>query len=72
MLDDLKNISLLTAVVYGLVESLEKFGLKRKYAHILALPIGILISFLGFQTEKILIKILYGIIIGIVAWRKKR
>lgn len=63
----IKDIALLTAVVYSLVESFEKFGLKRKYAHILAIPIGILTGFLGFPLEMIANRIFYGLIIGILS-----
>jgi len=67
MINYLKEIALLTALVYSIVESFEKFGLKRKYAHMLALPIGVIISFLGFPVESILNRILYGITIGILS-----
>lgn len=67
MINYLKEIVLLTAVVYSIVESLEKFGLKEKYAHILAIPIGIIVGFLGFPFEGIVNKFIYGIIMGILS-----
>lgn len=65
MLENLNEIGLLTALVYAVVESLEKFGVSRKYAHLLA--IGISISLLEFSTSNILNKIFYGVIIGILS-----
>ena len=67
MLENLNEIWLLTALVYAVVESLEKFGVSRKYAHLLAIPIGISISLLEFSTSNILNKIFYGVIIGILS-----
>ncbi len=67
MLENLKEIWILTALVYAFVESLEKFGLKKKYAHLLAIPIGICLSLLQFSTSNILNKIFYGIIIGVLS-----
>lgn len=67
MIDHLKDIGLLAALVYAIVEGLEKLGIRRKYAHLLAIPIGIGISFLGFPSEAILNKIFYGVIIGILS-----
>lgn len=67
MLNYLKEMGLLTAVVYGIVESLEKFGVKKKYAHLLAIPIGIIVGIIGFPTDTIVNKILYGIIMGVLS-----
>lgn len=67
MFNYLKEIGLLTAVVYGIVESLEKFGVKKKYAHLLAIPIGIIVSIIGFPIDAMVNKILYGVIIGILS-----
>ena len=67
MLENFNEIWLLTALVYAFVESLEKFGLCRKYAHLLAIPIGISVSILAFPTSNIINKIFYGIIIGILS-----
>ena len=67
MLSYLKDIGLLTVLVYSIVESLEKFGVKRKYAHLLAIPIGVIISILGFPAEVILTRVIYGFVIGILS-----
>ncbi|AWK52176.1 hypothetical protein DIC82_14735 [Clostridium beijerinckii] len=67
MLENFNEIWLLTALVYAFVESLEKFGVSRKYAHLLAIPIGVIISFLQFSTSNILNKIFYGVIIGVLS-----
>ena len=67
MLENLNEIRLLTALVYAVVESLEKFGVSRKYAHLLAIPIGISISLIEFSTSNISNKIFYGIIIGVLS-----
>lgn len=67
MLDNLNEIWSLAVLVYAFVESLEKFGISRKYAHLLAIPIGIIMSFLEFPTNTILNKILYGIVIGVLS-----
>ena len=67
MLENLNDIAILTALVYSFVESLEKFGLSRKYAHLLAIPIGIIISLLEFSTINISNRIFYGVIIGVLS-----
>jgi len=67
MLENYNEIWILTALVYAFVESLEKFGLSRKYAHLLAIPIGISISLIEFSTSNLSNKIFYGIIIGVLS-----
>jgi hypothetical protein len=67
MLENFNEIWLLTSLVYALVESFEKFGVCKKYAHLSAIPIGISISILEFSTGTILNKIFYGIIIGVLS-----
>lgn len=67
MLENLDEIWILAALVYAVVESLEKFGLKRKYAHLLAIPLGIGASFLKFSTSSILNRIVSGIAIGVLS-----
>ena len=67
MLGNSNDILLLTSLVYSFVESLEKFGLRKKYAHLLAIPIGIIISVLEFPAFSILNKIFYGIVIGVLS-----
>ncbi|WHH57882.1 hypothetical protein [Petroclostridium sp. X23] len=61
------SFTLLIPIVYALVETLEKFGLKRKYAHLLAIPLGILVSFLGLDNLLIREYVFYGILIGVGA-----
>jgi hypothetical protein len=67
MLDYLRDIGLFTALVYAIVESLEKFGISKKYAHLVAIPIGIGISFLGFPVNGVMNKVFYGVIIGLLS-----
>lgn len=67
MLENLNEIWILAALVYAAIEALEKFGLKRKYAHLLAIPMGICVSFLKFSTSNILNKIISGIAIGVLS-----
>lgn len=67
MLENLEEIWILAALVYAVVESLEKFGMKRKYAHLLAIPIGVCVSFLKFSTSSILNRIVSGIAIGVLS-----
>lgn len=67
MLENFNEIALLTAIVYAFVESLEKFGVSKKYAHLLAIPAGIGISLLGFSASTIPNKIGYGVIIGVLS-----
>lgn len=56
---------LLIPVAYAIIETAEKFGLSRKYAHLLAIPLGILLSFLGTNNLSIKEYIFYGILIGL-------
>lgn len=67
MLEHLKDIGLLTALVYSIVESLEKFGLSKKYSHLLAIPIGISLSLLELPVTGVLNRVFYGLIIGIIS-----
>lgn len=63
------NISFgaLIPVVFIIVETLEIFGVKQKYAHLLAIPLGIIFSFGVLQNISEYQNLLYGIIIGIGA-----
>ncbi|MTI48574.1 hypothetical protein [Sporosalibacterium faouarense] len=61
------KIILLISIIYGIVETLEKFKLQKKYAHLLAFPLGIIGSFLFLQLSSIKEYILYGIFIGITS-----
>lgn len=61
------DASFLIAVVYGIVETLEKFGMERKYAHLLAIPMGFLTSFLFLNCSTFKEYMLMGLLIGIGA-----
>lgn len=61
------EIGLLIALVYSVVESLEKFGLDRGLAHLIAIPLGILSSFVLLQCTSIREYVVNGLIIGIGA-----
>lgn len=61
------DFSLLVALVYGVIETLEKFGLNRKYAHLLAIPLGILSSFWRLHCASNVDSIVYGVLIGLGA-----
>jgi len=57
----------LAALVYGIVETLEKFGLRRRFAHLLAIPLGVLSSFSLLTCNSPKDYILKGLVIGISA-----
>ena len=57
----------LIPVVFGVVEGLEHLGLKKKIAHILALPLGILLSFFVMPDNTWYANIIYGLIVGLSA-----
>jgi hypothetical protein len=57
----------LIPVVYAIIEGMEWLGLRKTIAHLLALPIGILFSFLIIPCDSIVENIVYGLIIGISA-----
>ena len=61
------ELGLLVALVYSIVESLEKFGLDRKFAHLTAIPLGILSSFGLLQCASIREYFMKGLFIGIGA-----
>ncbi|MCT4619841.1 MAG: hypothetical protein N4A62_10690 [Marinisporobacter sp.] len=61
------KIGILVAVIYGIVETLEKFGLAKKYAHLLALPLGVVGSFFFLQFSSIAEYIVYGLFAGIAS-----
>ncbi len=63
---DSKVIILIT-IVYAIIETLEKFGLSKKYAHVLALPLGIISSFLLLELASSIDYVLYGIFIGLIS-----
>jgi len=56
---------ILIPIAYAIIETAEKFGLNRKYAHLLAIPLGILLSYLGTHTMTIKEYTFYGILIGL-------
>ena len=55
------------AFVYAIVESLEKFGLSRRIAHLLALPLGIITSYAYLPGTSIREHLLKGMLIGLAA-----
>lgn len=57
------DIGVLVVLVYSIVETLEKFGISRKFAHLLAIPLGLVCSFLVLQgsLKELIIK---GLLIG--------
>ena len=57
----------LVTLVYGIVETLEKFGLRRRFAHLLAIPLGILSSFSLLTCNSPKDYIFKGLLIGICA-----
>lgn len=61
------EITLLIAFVYAIIESLEKLGLNRKSAHLLAIPFGILCSFGLLQCTSVKEYLMKGIFIGLGA-----
>ncbi|MFZ5353660.1 MAG: hypothetical protein ACOZCL_13195 [Bacillota bacterium] len=61
------NLIILISIVFGIVEIAERTGLKRKYAHLLALPLGILLSYLAFEGIPIYQHIFFGAVVGICA-----
>jgi Na+/serine symporter len=67
MLPYFSDIGLLVAIVYTIVETLEKFGMKRKHAHLLAIPLGIAVGIFAFEDEIFYRKVVYGIFVGILS-----
>lgn len=61
------ELGLLVALVFSIVESLEKYGLDRKFAHLIAIPLGILSSFGLLQCTSIQEYLIKGLFIGIGA-----
>ena len=61
------ELGLLIALVYSIVESLEKFGVDRNLAHLTAIPLGILSSFTLLQCTSIREYLIKGLVIGIGA-----
>lgn len=61
------DFGLLVALVYSVTETLEKFGVERKYAHLLAIPLGVLSSFWGLHCASNIDSIVYGVLIGLGA-----
>lgn len=55
----------LIPVVCAVVEAAARLGLKRKFAHLLALPLGPALCFLVMRDKTVAERILYGIIIGL-------
>jgi len=54
----------LIPVVFAIVETIERLGVKKNIAHLLALPIGIIISFAIIPDKNVFEHIVFGILIG--------
>ena len=54
----------LIPIVFVIVENIEKLGVKKNIAHLLALPIGIIVSFGVIPDKNIFENIVYGLLIG--------
>jgi hypothetical protein len=54
----------LIPIVFAIVETIERLGVKRNVAHLLAIPIGIIISFGIFPDKNIFENIVFGLLIG--------
>ncbi|MCT4596243.1 MAG: hypothetical protein N4A57_18510 [Anaeromicrobium sp.] len=61
------KLAILAAIIYAIVETLEKFGLSRKYAHLLAIPLGIAGGFVFLRYSSPIDNVIYGIFAGITA-----
>ena len=57
------DIGILVVLVYSIIETLEKFGINRRYAHLLSIPLGLVFSFLVLHgpLNELIIK---GLLIG--------
>ncbi|AFM39384.1 hypothetical protein Desaci_0312 [Desulfosporosinus acidiphilus SJ4] len=57
------DIGVLIVIIYSIVETLEKFGMNQKTVHLLAIPLGLMSSFLFLQGnfEQL---VLQGLLIG--------
>lgn len=65
MLDSKTGV--LIAVIYGIIETIEKLGLDKKYAHLIALPLGVLFSFLFLEYPSPSEYVLNGLSFGLVS-----
>ncbi|KLU67339.1 hypothetical protein DEAC_c05510 [Desulfosporosinus acididurans] len=57
------DLSVLIVIVYSIVETLEKYGVSPKTAHLFAIPLGFISSFL-FLSGTIKEHLLEGLLIG--------
>ncbi|MDQ7095652.1 hypothetical protein REC12_18850 [Desulfosporosinus sp. PR] len=57
------DISMLIVLVYSIVETLEKFGTSQRLAHLLAIPLGLICSFLFLRGSSVEL-IIQGLLIG--------
>lgn len=55
----------LIPVEFAIIEALVKIGLKRNLAHLCALPLGVLISFLVIDNKSVIENLIYGLLIGL-------
>ncbi|WP_407307709.1 hypothetical protein [Desulfosporosinus sp. SB140] len=58
------DIGMLIVLVYSIIETLEKFGINRKFAHLLAIPLGLICSFIFLQGS-LRELIIQGLLIGL-------
>jgi hypothetical protein len=57
----------LIPAVFAVVEGLEWLGVKKFLAHLLALPLGVLVCFLVMPQQSIAVKIILGLLVGVGA-----
>jgi len=58
------EFAVLVPIVFAIVETIEKLGVKKNIAHLLALPVGIVISFAVIPGKNVFETIVKGILIG--------
>ena len=61
------ELGLLVALVFSIVESFEKYGIDRKFAHLIAIPLGMFTSYGLLQCTSIKEYLIKGLFIGIGA-----
>ena len=65
ILDGLTSFAVLTALTTGVVEAIKRVGAPKRYLPLLAIFVGILLTFLGGITEITSLSILTGIAVGL-------
>jgi hypothetical protein len=62
-----EDVIFLIILVYSVMETMEKFGVSRTIAHLLAIPIGIIVSYAFLNSKSIFESVTKGILIGATA-----